>query len=92
MRFTVSDEADQPIDFECPDTVASRWTCRAILEGRTYPHIPFVGEVRTALDVGANCGAMTVHLARHHPTHDETARLLQHETQGTGQHGGDLGL
>jgi FkbM family methyltransferase len=67
VRFTVNDEVGQPIEFECPDTLASRWTCGAILEGRTYPHVPFASDVHTVLDVGANCGAMTVHLARHHP-------------------------
>ena len=67
MRFTVTDEAGAPVEFACPDTLSSRWTCGAILEGRTYPHIPFVDDVRVALDVGANCGAMSVHLARHHP-------------------------
>lgn len=67
MNFTVDDEAGSPVSFECPDTLSSRWTCGAILEGRTYPHLPFVGEVRTVLDVGANCGAFSVHAARLHP-------------------------
>lgn len=67
MRFTVDDEGGQPIEFECPDTLGSRWTCGAILQGKTYPYLPFVDDVGTVLDVGANCGATTVHLARHYP-------------------------
>lgn len=67
MIFTVTDEAGEPVTFECPDTFASRWTCGAILQGRTYPLLPFVDDVQVVLDVGANCGAMTVHVARRHP-------------------------
>lgn len=67
MRFTVDDDEGHPVSFECPDTFSSRWTSGAILEGRTYPHLPFIEDVSTILDVGANCGATSVHLARHHP-------------------------
>lgn len=55
------------ISFECDDTLASRWVSERILEGRTYPHLPFVGDVDVVVDAGANCGAATVHLARVHP-------------------------
>lgn len=67
MRFTVEDEAGVPVTFSCADSLESRITCGAILEGRTYPLLPFIGDVEVAVDVGANCGAMAVHLARHHP-------------------------
>jgi FkbM family methyltransferase len=67
MRFTVRSDGGEPIEFECPDSVASRWTNGPILEGRTYPFLPFVDDVRIVFDVGANCGAASVHLARHHP-------------------------
>ncbi len=67
MRFTVEGDDGTPIDFECGDTVASRWVCGQILVGKTYPFLPFVGEVRTVFDVGANCGAATVYFARHYP-------------------------
>jgi FkbM family methyltransferase len=67
MRFTVRSDDGEPIEFECPDTFASRWTCGPILEGRTYPLLPFVEDVRVVFDVGANCGAASVHFARHHP-------------------------
>ena len=67
MKFTVEDETGAPVEFECPETIASRWTCGAILEDRTYPLLPFVDGVTVALDVGSNCGAMAMHLARHYP-------------------------
>jgi FkbM family methyltransferase len=54
------------IEFECSDTLVSAWTSRDILEGRTYPYLPFVRDVEVVFDVGANCGATTVHLARHY--------------------------
>ena len=55
------------IEFECVDSLISRWVNVPILEGKTYPYLPFVDDVRTILDAGANCGAATVHLARHYP-------------------------
>jgi FkbM family methyltransferase len=67
MRFTERTDDGRQIEFECPDSFASRWTCASILKGRTYPHLPFVGEVLVVFDVGANCGAATVHFAGHHP-------------------------
>ena len=67
IRLTeVSDDGGE-IEFECPDSFASRWTCAPILQGRTYPVLPFVDDVRVVFDVGANCGAASVHFARHHP-------------------------
>jgi FkbM family methyltransferase len=67
MRFTVRSDDGELIEFECPDSVASRWTNAPILEGRTYPFMPFVDDVRVVFDVGANCGAASLHLARHYP-------------------------
>jgi FkbM family methyltransferase len=67
MRFTVRDDDGEPVEFECPNSVASRWTNGPILEGRTYPFLPFLDDVRVVFDVGANCGAASVHFARHHP-------------------------
>jgi FkbM family methyltransferase len=52
---------------DCPEHLAAAWTSRAILEGRTYPEVPFVGEVRTIVDAGANIGAATIFFAHHHP-------------------------
>lgn len=67
MKFTVAADDDQPIEFECADTIVSRWVCAAILSGDTYPFLPFVEDVQVVFDVGANCGAATVHFARHYP-------------------------
>lgn len=67
MHFTVEDDTGAAVAFECADSLESRMTCGAILEGRTYPHVPFASDVRVILDVGANCGAASVHLARRHP-------------------------
>jgi len=65
--FTIAGDDGESIEFECADTMVSRWVCQEILRGKTYPHLPFVGDVRMVFDVGANCGATTVHLARHYP-------------------------
>lgn len=67
MIFTVPVDGGDDIEFECADTFVSRWVCQSILEGKTYPHLPFVDGVEVVLDVGANCGATAVLLARHHP-------------------------
>ncbi|MGH9227183.1 MAG: FkbM family methyltransferase [Acidimicrobiales bacterium] len=67
MRLTVRSDDGGLIEFECPDSVASRWTNVPILEGRTYPFLAFVDDVGIVFDVGANCGAASVHFARHHP-------------------------
>jgi FkbM family methyltransferase len=67
MKFTATGDDGAPIDFECDDTIASRWTSRDILAGKTYPFLPFVPDVRVVFDVGANCGATSVHFARHYP-------------------------
>ena len=67
MQLTVEDENGEDVTFSCADSLASRMTSRAILEGMTYPALPFVEPVRIAMDIGANCGAMSVVLARRHP-------------------------
>jgi FkbM family methyltransferase len=67
MRFTVRSDDGEAIDFECPDSVGSRWTNAQILKGQTYPFLPFVDDVRLVFDVGANCGAASVHFAHHYP-------------------------
>jgi FkbM family methyltransferase len=67
MRFTVAGDDGTTIDFECVDTVVSRWVCGDILAGKTYPFLPFVDDVRIVFDVGANCGAASVHFGRHYP-------------------------
>ncbi|MFP5255290.1 MAG: FkbM family methyltransferase [Acidimicrobiia bacterium] len=67
MLFTVVVDDGDEVEFECEDTFVSRWVCQTILEGTTYPALPFVDDVQVVFDVGANCGAASVHFARHHP-------------------------
>jgi len=67
MKFTVDADLDTAFEFECADTIVSRWLCGQILEGKTYPYLDFVDDVQVVFDVGANCGATSVHLARHYP-------------------------
>jgi len=67
MQFTVALEDAEPLRFECADNRVSRRVCEDILRGQTYPYLPFVDDVQVVFDVGANCGATTVHLARHYP-------------------------
>ena len=67
MQITVALEDAEPLRFECADNPVSRRVCEDILRGRTYPFLPFVDDVQVVFDVGANCGATTVHLARHYP-------------------------
>jgi FkbM family methyltransferase len=70
MQLSVALDDGQALDFECADNPVSRRVCEDILKGKTYPYLPFVEDVRVILDVGANCGATTVHLARHYPDAD----------------------
>jgi FkbM family methyltransferase len=52
---------------ECFDNFGSRMTTKQILAGLTYPHIPWVGDVRTVVDVGANCGAASTWFSHLYP-------------------------
>lgn len=65
--INVVHETGPVVEFDCPATIESVWTNRAILEGRTYPHLPFLTDVRTIVDAGANCGGAAVYFAMHHP-------------------------
>jgi FkbM family methyltransferase len=67
MKFTVPTDDGTELSLECPETLAERWVCEAVLRGRTYPYIPFAGEVATVVDVGANAGATSVFFAHHYP-------------------------
>jgi FkbM family methyltransferase len=51
----------------CEDDPVSAWVCHTILRDVTYPQLTFLDDVAVVLDVGANCGAASVHFARHHP-------------------------
>lgn len=67
MKLTIPVDDAEPIEFECENTITSNWVSRDILTGATYPYLPFVEDVRVVFDVGANCGAATVHFSRHYP-------------------------
>lgn len=67
MKFTVEGDEGGPFEFECADTITSRWVCGDILAGKTYPALPFVDDTHVVFDVGANCGATTVYFARRYP-------------------------
>lgn len=57
-----------PIVLRHQGTPSSLAIARAIVAGRTYPAVPFIREVTTALDVGANIGAATIYLAALYPS------------------------
>lgn len=75
MQLSVPTDQGDDIAFECAETWVSRWVCEAILQGKTYPLIRFVEDVSVVVDVGANCGATTVFLARCYP--DATVHALE---------------
>jgi FkbM family methyltransferase len=56
-----------PAEFECFDNWLSRWVSEGILSGETYPRLPGISDIRTIVDVGANCGAASVYFARAFP-------------------------
>jgi len=53
--------------FECERAFESQWVNRLILEGQTYPILPFIGPVSAVVDIGANAGAAACHFARAYP-------------------------
>lgn len=57
------------------DTPLSRTILKDIIEGRTYPVIPFLKNVQTVVDVGANVGMASLFFALTYPA----ARLLAYE-------------
>lgn len=67
MELIVRGADGTDVHFECADTWVSKWVCEPILRGETYPVVGFVEDVQVVFDVGANCGAATVHLARAYP-------------------------
>lgn len=68
MELIVRAADGNDVRFECADTWVSKWVCEPILRGETYPVVGFVDDVQVVFDVGANCGAATVHLARTYPS------------------------
>lgn len=67
MQLEIPDEDGGTFAFECDDTLPSAWVCTTILRDQTYPAFGFLEDVRVVVDAGANCGAASVHFARHHP-------------------------
>lgn len=67
MELNATFDDGAPAAMVCADTWISRWVCQEIIEGKTYPHLPFVDQVEVIFDVGANCGATSVYLNHHHP-------------------------
>jgi FkbM family methyltransferase len=86
LKLSVAVEDGTSIEFECPDTVASKWTSRTILTGETYPYYPFVPDVEIVFDVGANCGAASVHFSRHYPDAQVHAFEPGHEARSFLEH------
>ena len=65
--MTVRPATGEPYVFEVVEGITSRLVCEEILAGRTYPVLPFIGDVRLVVDAGANCGAATVYFAQQYP-------------------------
>lgn len=55
------------VKFLCFDGEASKMHASDILAGRTYPIVPFLPDVKTILDIGANVGATSVFLGLYYP-------------------------
>jgi len=53
--------------FQLFKTESSFKIAHDIFAGTTYPQVPFVGDVKTILDIGANVGAAAVYLALNYP-------------------------
>ena len=66
MKSTIPLADGHTVEFESGDAAAAEADA-AILRGRTYPDLSFLGEVRTVVDIGAGSGAATVCFARRHP-------------------------
>jgi FkbM family methyltransferase len=67
MHATFPNKVGDPIEFDYDGAIVSAWINQEILDGKTYPHLPFIGDVQTIFDVGANCGAASVYFARLFP-------------------------
>jgi FkbM family methyltransferase len=52
--------AGQERQIECFDSLASALVVKCVLEGTSYPHLPFITDVEVVLDVGANVGSAAV--------------------------------
>ena len=57
----------ETISFETQPNVSNTWVARGILQGSSYRHLPFVTDVSTIVDVGANVGATSVYFSHVYP-------------------------
>jgi FkbM family methyltransferase len=55
------------VEYVCLNNWVARWAAKEILAGKTYPRFDEVPEASTIVDIGANCGAASVHFARTYP-------------------------
>ena len=60
-------KGDRGVKFETFDSEASSIHATQTLEGKTYPPIPFLSDVASVLDIGANIGASAVIFAMRYP-------------------------
>ena len=67
VTYELSTEDGSVITFESEEGEDVRARHGDVLSGKTYPHLPFVEDVRVAIDMDAGCGAAAIHFARHHP-------------------------
>jgi FkbM family methyltransferase len=63
---------DRKFDFEVFANGTSKQNAIETLTGKTYPKIPFINNVESVLDIGANIGASVIFFALHYPN----ARLV----------------
>ncbi len=67
MKVSLPLDDSGSVDFECVDNWVSKWVAEGILQGKTYPYLPFTHDIHTIFDIGANCGATSVYFAHHYP-------------------------
>lgn len=66
---------EQARTFHYHDTRLGRAVFQGVFAGKSYPRLPFISDVRTVVDVGANIGASTLFFALNYPD----ARILAFE-------------
>jgi FkbM family methyltransferase len=66
---------EQTRTFHYHDTRLGRAVFQEVFAGKSYPFLPFITDVRTVVDVGANIGASTIFFAANYPQ----ARILAFE-------------
>lgn len=67
VTYELSTEDGSLIRFESDEGDDVRARSADVVSGKTYPHLPFVEDVRVVIDMDGGCGAAAVHFGRHHP-------------------------